>query len=91
MTAFFIESIWVGFDVILKAFATPFKKWTVKILPIIFKRVAKTCNVTVKPKQLLSLSSNMSYPANTYGLKIGRKNKHQFDKNWDFIFETEGH
>ena len=43
MTAFLIESKWVGFNVILKAFTTPFEKLIVKILPIIFKRVAKKC------------------------------------------------
>ena len=53
MTAFLIESKWVGFNVILKAFTTPFEKLIVKILPIIFKRVAKTCNATVKTKAIV--------------------------------------
>ena len=53
MTAFLIESKWVGFNVILKAFATPIEKLIVKILPIIFKRVAKTCNVTAKTKAIV--------------------------------------
>ena len=53
MTAFLIESKWVGFNVILKAFTTPFEKLIVKILPIIFKRVAKTCNVTAKTNAIV--------------------------------------
>ena len=53
MTAFFIESIWVGFDVILKVFATLFEKWIVKILLIIFKKVAEACNVIEKTKPIV--------------------------------------
>ena len=52
MTTLFIESKWVGLNVILKAFTTPFEKLIVKLLQIIFKRVAKNCNFTAKAKPI---------------------------------------
>ena len=83
MTTFLIETKWVGLNVILKAFTTPFEKLIVIILQIILKRVVKLAIVLQKPNQFLSLSSNLSYLASTkaYGLKIRRKNMYRFDKN----------
>ena len=83
MTAFFIESIWVGFDVILRFLLHLLKSELSKFYQL-FSREWKIFVVSLqKPNQLLSLSGNLSYPANikSYRLRIRRKNKHHFDKN----------
>jgi hypothetical protein len=83
MTAFFIESIWVGFDVILRFLLHLLKSELSKFYQLFSREWQKFVMSLQKPNQLLSLSGNLSYPANikSYGLKIRRKNKHHFDKN----------